>query len=80
MDPIKRIHEILTKAGIKKAEGYEAWQVTWYARYGSYSDDRKPVFKVFLNEEDANMFAESLKLATDVLQYTENIHVKVTKV
>lgn len=80
MDPIKKIHEILTNANTKKADGYEAWQVTWYARYGSYLDDRKPVSKVFLNEDDAKLFVESLKIAASVLQYTEDIHVKLTKV
>ena len=80
MDPIKKIHEILTKANTKKADGYEAWQVTWYARYGSFSDERKPVSKVFLNEEDAKLFVESLKMAADILQYTESIRIKLTKI
>lgn len=80
MGLVKIVHEILTKASTKKVEGYEAWIVHWYARYGDYSSDTKPVSKVFLSEDDANLFVESLKLAQQVLQNTDDIHIKVEKI
>jgi hypothetical protein len=32
-----------------------------------------------LNEDDANQFAESLEMAQELLQNTNNLHIKVEK-
>ena len=63
----------------KEAEGAEVWLVTWKARTGEYSSSYRLAAKAFVREEDANQFAESLKEAKALLQYTENIDIKVEK-
>jgi hypothetical protein len=79
MNIIKKIHKIITGYKTKEAEGAEVWMVSWYARYGEYSGDYKKVAKAFLNEDDADAFAESLEEAAKLLQYTEDICIKVEK-
>lgn len=79
MNVIEKVHNIITGYQKKEAKGFEAWTVTWYARYGEYHGDWKIVAKTFLSEEDAEKFAESLKEAKRLLQYTENIGIKITK-
>ena len=53
--------------------------VSWCARYGEYFDSWKRVAKAFLNKEDAEIFAKSLRDAKELLQYTENIHIEIEK-
>lgn len=79
MNIIEKVHNIITGYQKKEAKGFEAWTVTWYARYGEYHGDCKIVAKTFLSEEDAEKFAESLKEAKRLLQYTENICIEITK-
>ena len=57
----------------------DLWYVRWNARYGNYSGDFKPAVKAFPNEDDAKKFAEILKGAAKLLQYTEQINIRVTK-
>ena len=63
----------------KEVEGAEVWMVSWDARYGEYSRDKKRVGKAFLNEKDAKEFALSLHNAKDILQYTEVLNISVEK-
>ena len=79
MNVIEKIHNVITGYQKKEAKGFEAWTVTWYARYGEYHGDWKLVAKTFLNKEDAEIFVESLKKTKKLLQYTENIGIKITK-
>lgn len=60
-------------------EAVELWAVRWYARYGEYYKDWKPVMEVFTNRADAEVFARELKAAQKLLRYTEYIGIKVTK-
>ena len=53
--------------------------MSWNARWGDYSTDVKRVAKAFLNEDDANQFAESLEMAQELLQNTNNLRIKVEK-
>ena len=54
---------------------YELWEQTW----GDYSTETKRVAKAFLNEDDANQFAESLEMAQQLLQNTNSLRIKIEK-
>ena len=79
MNIIEKIHQIITGYEKKEAKGAEVWMVSWCARYGEYSDSWKRVAKAFLDKDDAETFAKSLRDAKELLQYTENIHIKIEK-
>lgn len=70
---------IISKLLNREVDGAEVWIVSWDARYGSYMDDLKRVAKAFLRHEDAVEFADSLKAAKDLLQYTEDIKIRIEK-
>jgi hypothetical protein len=53
--------------------------VSWDARWGDYYGETKRVAKAFLNEDDANQFAESLGMAHELLQNTNLLRIKVEK-
>lgn len=79
MNIIEKIHHIITGYKKKEAKGAEVWMVSWCARYGEYSTSWTRVAKAFLDEEDAKIFAKSLREAKELLQYTENIHIEINK-
>lgn len=79
MRVIEKIHSIITGYQKKEVKGFEAWTVTWYARYGEYSDSWSKKAKVFVDEGAAEIFAKSLQEAQKVLQYTEDIHIRIEK-
>ena len=72
-------HKIIESYNTTEVDGAEVWMVSWYARYGEYSSSCTKVAKAFLNEQEANQFANSLRAAQKLLQYTENICIKVEK-
>lgn len=63
----------------KEAEGAEVWLVTWKARTGEYSSNYRIAAKAFVHKEDADRFAESLKEAKALLQYTENLGISIER-
>lgn len=63
----------------RNVEGAEAWIVSWDARYDHGYDYRKRVAKVFLDEDNARQFKENLLEAARLLQYTEDINIRVEK-
>lgn len=79
MKVIEKIHSIITDYQKEEVKGFEAWTVTWYARYGEYSGDWNKKAKVFVDEGAAEIFAKSLQEAQKVLQYTEDIHIRIEK-
>ena len=79
MRVIEKIHSIITGYQKKEVKGFEAWTVTWRARYGKCSYDWDKKAKVFVDKEAAETFAKSLREAQDLLQYTENIHIRIEK-
>ena len=64
---------------VEQVDGAHVWVVSWEARYGDFSSDKKRVAKAFLNEDDANQFAESLEMAQQLLQNTNSLCIKVEK-
>lgn len=72
----RKREEVVVKQETETVEGAEVWMVSWNARYGSYVSDVKRVAKAFLNENDADIFIESLHKAAKLLQYNENLGIK----
>lgn len=76
---IRKINSIFCLFKQKDAEGVEVWVESWVARYGDYSTDTKRVYKAFLNEEDAEAFANSLQAAQRLLRNTNDLGVIIEK-
>lgn len=72
-----RPHKV--KEIVEQVPGAHVWVVSWEARVGDFNSDRKQVAKAFLNEDDANQFAESLEMAQQLLQNTNSLRIKVEK-
>lgn len=79
MNIVKYITSFFEVKETKKVECAKVWVVSWDARYGSYHGDWKRVSKAFLNENDAKVFAQSLKDAKSLLQIKENLRIDITK-
>ena len=77
LNKLVRPHKV--KEIVEEVDGVHVWIVSWEARYGDYAQDKKRVAKAFLNEDDANQFAESLEMANELLQNTNNLRIKVEK-
>lgn len=77
MNIVKYIASLFEVKETRKVECAKVWMVSWDARYGSYSGDWKRVSKAFLNEDDAEAFAQSLKDAQQLLQIKENLYIEV---
>ena len=75
----KKKEEIVTSVNTNVVEGSEVWMVSWNARYGEYYGNIKRTAKAFLTEENAKAFANSLRMAQELLQYTEDIEIKIEK-
>ena len=74
-----KTNTIITGVNTKEVEGCEVWLVMWKGRYGSYFEEYGQKAKAFLNEESAKIFAESLKEAQKLLQYTEDLGITIVK-
>lgn len=72
-----RPHKV--KEIVEEVDGTHVWVVSWDARWGDFSSDKKRVAKAFLNEDDANQFAESLEMAQELLQNTNSLRIKIEK-
>lgn len=80
---IKKLNNLIrpqkVKEIVEEVDGANVWVVSWDARCGDFNSDRKRVAKAFLDEDDANQFAESLEMAQELLQNTNNLRIKVEK-
>jgi hypothetical protein len=77
LNDLIRPHKV--KEIVEQVDGAHVWVVSWEARWGDYSRDTKRVAKAFLNEDDANQFAESLEMAQELLQNTNSLRIKIEK-
>ena len=75
----KRKNLIIKAYDIKSVDGTEVWVVSWNARLGDFSYDKKRVAKSFLSHEDAMIFINSLKEAKTLLQDKDNINIQIEK-
>ncbi len=79
MNIVKYITSLFEVKETKKVECAKVWVVCWDARYGSFRGDWERVSKVFLNENDAKAFVQSLKDAKSLLQIKENLRIDITE-
>lgn len=79
MNIVKYITSLFEVKETKKVECAKVWIVSWDARYGSYHGEWKRVSKAFLNENDAKVFAQSLKDAKSLLQIKESLRIDITE-
>ena len=83
MEFIKKLNNLIrphkVKEIVEQVDGAHVWVVSWEARWGDYYGDTKRVAKAFLNEDDANQFAESLELAQKLLENTNSLYIKIEK-
>ena len=77
MNIVKYITSLFEFKETRKVECAKVWMVSWDARYGSFSGDWKRVSKAFLNQNDAEAFAKSLKDAQKLLQITEGLRIEI---
>ena len=77
LNSLIRPHKV--KEIVEQVPGAHVWVVTWDARWGDYYGETKRVAKAFLNEDDANQFAESLEMAHGLLQNTNSLRIKIEK-
>ena len=77
MNIVKYITSLFEFKETRKVECAKVWMVSWNARYGSCNGDWKRVSKAFLNENDAEGFAESLKDAQKLLKIKEGLWIEV---
>lgn len=75
----KKKETVIESYNTQEVEGAEVWMVSWDARWGEYSGNYNRVAKAFLSEQSARDFAQSLADAQKLLQYTENINIKIKK-
>ena len=79
MNIVKYITSLFEVKETRQVECAKVWMVSWDARYGSYSGEWKRVSKAFLNQDDAQAFAQSLKDAQKLLQIKESLRIEVEK-
>ena len=77
---IKKIKDFLNKIKEKNqpSEIPNFHTVTWKARYNEYPQDFNTQVRVFLDKQSAQNFVQSLKEAQQILQYTEDLDIKIT--
>lgn len=77
LNSLIRPHKV--KEIVEEVPGAHVWVVSWDARWGDYYGETKRAAKAFLNEDDANQFAESLEMAHELLQNTNSLRIKIEK-
>ena len=60
-------------------EAVESWSVRWFSRYGSYSGDIREEVEVFINKDEAALFAQSLRDAFKLIRQENKIEVRLIK-
>ena len=76
---IKKIKNFLNRIKEKNqsSEIPNFYTVTWKARYNAYYQDFNVQVRVFLDKQSAQNFVQSLKEAQKILQYTEDLDIKI---
>ncbi len=75
----RKKEEIIKGYQVETVDGAEVWMVSWDARFGEFSQNKKRVAKAFFSETDAETFKKSLENAQKLLQYEENMHISIDK-
>jgi len=78
----RKINKLFKIKEEKEVDGAEVWILTWKAYYCSFCDEvvnNIMISKAFLNENDAEDFAKSLKDANELLQNKTNLRIEIVK-
>lgn len=75
----RKKENVIKSYNTENADGAEVWLVSWNARYGTYYNNFRRVAKAFLNDKDAINFEMSLRNAAALLQYTEDLDIRIDK-
>jgi len=54
----------------KEVDGVQVYVVTWTSRWGSYSSNTNQEFEAFIDKDQAEEFAESIRKAFKLLRFT----------
>ena len=83
MKYISKINKLFSIEVGKEVEGAEVWMLTWasYINEFSISDTADTVIraKAFLNKDDAEEYADSLRKANDLLENETRLHINKEK-
>lgn len=71
--------KVPTSNEVKEVETVQLWIVTWHSRYGPYSGNVEKEYEAFTSEEEANVFAKSLRNAFKLIRHTDMNNVCVEK-
>jgi len=55
----------------------QLWEVRWKSRHSEYSAGTRPEVEVFLSQQEAQDFAESLQQAFSLIRHTSGNYVQV---
>lgn len=62
-----------TTNDVEEIDTVQTWQVRWLSRHDKWHDSLRPELEVFLSEEAANLFAESLRNAYKLVRNTHEV-------
>lgn len=78
MKYISKINKLFSIKVGKETEGVEVWILTWTSCTNQYM--YTPVrAKAFLNKNDAEEYADSLKKANELLENETSLHINIEK-
>jgi len=63
--------EVPVSNEVKTIDAVQLWEVRWWSRFGRWYTDVTPVVEAFPTQEEAQAFADSLKLAFKLVRNTE---------
>lgn len=68
------------KRGMKQLNsGVDTWVVEWTRRYGNFSGDTEQCYQAFIDKEEAEEFADSIRRAHKLIGNTSGTLVYVKK-
>jgi len=62
---------------VKEVAAVKVWVIEWTSRNGSYAGNVEQQFQAFFTKDDAEMFAQSLRDAFNLIKHTSGNEVEV---
>ena len=87
MNLTKKLNKLFSVKEVKDVEGAEVWMMTWLTYTNTCLSNKTyrslvktdTKAKAFLNEEDAKLYAQSLRDANELLQNGLQLDIEITK-
>lgn len=76
---LRKILKVPQSNNVLEVEGIRLWYVSWYSRQGCCSYDVTKETEAFPSEEEAELFAQSLRNAFELLRHTNGNEVAVKR-